>query len=331
MHRAGRRHRERLLARPGGRGGRGARRRRRDRGLPRGLSASCGRRAGRQASRSRAAVGVGGAVGADDDHPREAGGGGCRSQIDVVPTQSAERTPTCSGHDGQLQEQGQAMVDLFGLCEELNHFDVRRVDPFLEDLPRRGVVSGVAADPSPSHGLAERRSHDCVDPMNASRRRLAAVPAWLVVTWRPALAGAIVGTGRPLARLAATSRPVLWAWRCRAPTMRAWAAPRGELGVEDVEGTGSDLGEVDVVEWGQVASDNPPVLLQRGRRPAPFLQGNPLCGTCPERVRGSRRDQREGARPVRAVAAPRRRTASRKPDGPADRPPNVFELTLRLR
>jgi hypothetical protein len=75
----------------------------------------------------------------------------------VVPAQRTEGASAGSCHDGKLQEQGQAVIYLLSLGEELDDVDAgRRLDLFLEDLARLGVVGGVAPDPAPLHGLAER-------------------------------------------------------------------------------------------------------------------------------------------------------------------------------
>jgi hypothetical protein len=54
------------------------------------------------------------------------------------------------------------------------------------------------------------------------------------------------------------------------------AAPSGELSVKNIEGVGRDLRNVDVEERRQVAGHDAAVLLERVRRPAPFLRGDPL-------------------------------------------------------
>jgi hypothetical protein len=60
------------------------------------------------------------------------------------------------------------------------------------------------------------------------------------------------------------------------------AAPSGELGVENVEGVGRDLRNVDVVQRPQIAGDDPAVLLERVGWPPALLQGDQLCSEVSE-------------------------------------------------
>jgi hypothetical protein len=86
----------------------------------------------------------------------------------VIPAQRTEGTALGSCHDGKLQEQGQAVIHLLSLRKEMDHVDVGRwLDLLLDDLAWLVVVSRVAADPAPLHGLAERGTHDGMDPMDA--------------------------------------------------------------------------------------------------------------------------------------------------------------------
>ena len=72
--------------------------------------------------------------------------------------------------------------------------------------------------------------------------------------------------------------------RCvQAPPRAASSAYRTSRGAR------GDLGDVDAVERRQVAGDDPAVLLERVRRPAPFLHGDPLRGEVAEGSSGRRR------------------------------------------
>jgi hypothetical protein len=124
-----------------------------------------------------------------------------------------------------------------------------------------------------------------VDAADAGGRQRAAVATWLIIAGRPPGTRALVSTLRGLALLPAAAGPVLGTRRRRAGAVGADAAAGGELGVEDVERVGGDLGDVDVVERPQVAGDDPAVLLERVRRPAPLLDRDPLCAEVPERAR----------------------------------------------
>jgi hypothetical protein len=142
----------------------------------------------------------------------------------MVPAERTEGTAAGSRHDGKLQEQRQAEIELLSLGKEMDDVDVgRRLDLLLEDLARLRVVCGIAADPAPLHSLTERRAHHGMDPMNAGGRQWCAVPARLIVTWRPVRAGALVRARRTLALLASTARTVLRAgrWRARPVGTRA--------------------------------------------------------------------------------------------------------------
>jgi hypothetical protein len=232
---------------------------------------------------------MGAAVGADDDHAGEAGRGSDRVQVEGVPTEGADGAAAGSGHDGELEEQGDAGVDLFGFGQELDDVDVGRgLDLFFEDLAGLAVLGGVAADPAPLHRLAKRGAHDRLDAVYAGGRQRPTVAAGLVVAGCPVSAGALVRTRRAVALLAAAAGPVLGARRGRARAVAARAAAAGELGVEDVERVGGDLGDVDVVEGAQIAGDDAAVLLERVRRPAALLDRDPLGGEVaegPPRVR----------------------------------------------
>ena len=86
----------------------------------------------------------------------------------MVPAQRTEGTAAGSRHDGELQEQRQAEIDLLCFGEQMDDVDIgRRLDLLLEDLARLRVISGIAPDPAPLHGLTERGAHHGVDPMNA--------------------------------------------------------------------------------------------------------------------------------------------------------------------
>lgn len=97
------------------------------------------------------------AIGPDHDDSAEAGRR-CRGfEVEMVPAQRAERASPCSGDDGELEEQGEPGIDLFGFGQELDNVHVgRRFDLFFEDLAGLGVLGRVAADPAPLHRLAER-------------------------------------------------------------------------------------------------------------------------------------------------------------------------------
>ena len=138
--------------------------------------------------------------------------GVARGEVEVVPAECAEGDPAGAGDDGQLEEQGQSCVDLLGLGQELDHVDVgRRFDLVFDDLAWLGVIGGVAANPAPLHRLADRGSHDGVDPVHARGRQGRAVPARLDITRRPVRARGLVRTRRPLALLAPAARTVLGA------------------------------------------------------------------------------------------------------------------------
>jgi hypothetical protein len=66
----------------------------------------------------------------------------------------------------------------------------------------------------------------------------------------------------------------------------ARAAAGGELGVEDVEGVGGDLGHVDIAERSQIAGDDAAVLLERVQWPAALLDRDPLGGEVAEGTPG---------------------------------------------
>ena len=106
--------------------------------------------------------------------------------------------------------------------------------------------------------------------------------AGLVVAGCPVNAGALVPAAGTFAPLAPAPRPVLGAWCELAGAVGAGAAAGGELGVEDVECVGGDLGDVDVVEGSQVAGDDPAALLERVRRPPALLDRDPLGGEVAE-------------------------------------------------
>lgn len=106
--------------------------------------------------------------------------------------------------------------------------------------------------------------------------------AGLVVAGCPVSAGALVPAAGTFAPLAPAPRPVLGAWCELAGAVGAGAAAGGELGVEDVECVGGDLGDVDVVEGSQVAGDDLAALLERVRRPPALLDRDPLGGEVAE-------------------------------------------------
>jgi hypothetical protein len=84
-----------------------------------------GRRPVHGSGRSWGAIGVGRTAWADDDDAGEARPGGGRIQIEVVPTQGAERAPAGSSDDGELEELGEPSVDLLGFSQQqLDHINV---------------------------------------------------------------------------------------------------------------------------------------------------------------------------------------------------------------
>jgi hypothetical protein len=91
-------------------------------------------------------------------------------------------------------------------------------------------------------------------------------------------------TGGAPALLSLAPGPVFDAGRHRTGAVGARASAGAQLRVEDVEGVGGDLRNVDVVQRTQVAGDNPPVLLQGVGRPAPLLYVKPLRSQVAERA-----------------------------------------------
>jgi hypothetical protein len=91
-------------------------------------------------------------------------------------------------------------------------------------------------------------------------------------------------TGGARALLSLAPGPVFDAGRHRTGAVGARASAGAQLRVEDVEGVGGDLRNVDVVQRTQVAGDNPPVLLQSVGRPAPLLYVKPLRSQVAERA-----------------------------------------------
>ena len=117
------------------------------------------------------------------------------------------------------------MIHLLSLGEEMDDVDFGRwLDFLVEDLARLGVVSGVASDPAPLHGWAERGAHDGVDPTDTGGGEGRAVPARLGVARCPGRAGAVVRARRTLAFLASASWAVLGTRCSRAGTVGACAA-----------------------------------------------------------------------------------------------------------
>jgi hypothetical protein len=234
--------------------------------------------------RARAPVRVGGAVGPDHDHAGETGRCSRPPEVDMVPAERTEGTAPGSRHDGELQEQRQAEIELLSLGKEMDDVDVgRRLDLLLENLARLGVVCGIAADPAPLHSLTERRAHHGMDPMNAGAADNAALcrHGWSSHGAQSEQAPLCEHTGRSHF-LASPARTVLRAGRWRARPVRTRAAPSSQLGVENVEGVGRDLRNVDVVQRPQIAGDDSAVLLERVGSPATLLHGDPLLGQVAE-------------------------------------------------